>query len=429
MKALFLTLGLLISITSARQAFGFDIFPEFHGLSEHEASELDRTSIIDSEYQSDFITYFRSSDWDSAFHAKSMAYDLSLGSFNHTHFLHHDRLKLHKKLSGSLQFRFTYFKQRDFDVDQSHAILELVQNLTSRFSLSVYGQPSHFKRQNDLGVALLIHLSPTHELRLYNTWIDFTRLEQHNDRSDRFIKGSEPIVFGLTDRWYSGENDIPGQFFETFVRIEPSVRWDIRFDQHEYKYRMTTIGTASRLALKSWPQAYVNTRLQFSKKFEGFTPYSTSSSKSQSSLKRYLVQSAFSLEAPPKTIFGRQAVIEPGIGWFHRSWRDHQNQYLDHRNLVANIWLKLNGPERAPGQYDTLAIGYESTFFSSSGDLAPAADQLKAWAVEHRANLRYSFAFHENASLAIALSGDIDAAIRGSGGLFEGGNGQFRIFF
>ena len=417
-----------ISLLTVSEASAFDIFPEFHTLTETEASALDQTSIIDSEYQSDVITYMRPSPWDAEFHAAPMAYDLTFGSFNNTHFLHYDRLKLRKSLLDTLEFRFTYFKERDFDTDQTHAILELVQKLSPRLSLSAYGQPSHYKRQNDLGIALLVHFSDTHELRIYNTWVDFTRTE-HNDRTDTYVKGSEPIAFGFTDRWYSPKDSTPGQFVETYVRYEPPVRWDFRYDGYEYKYNKLTVGTGSRLVLPWWPEIFLNTRIQYSRKFEAFEPYAVDSPKEPSSLERSLFKSAVSVELPARKIFGRQTVIEPGLGWFHRLWHDRENRSLDHRNLVANVWFKFQGPERVAGLHDEISLGYETTFFSSSGDRALAASELKAWAVEHRANLRYTFTFNNRAALAVTVSGDPDSLVRGSGGLFEGGNGQFRVFF
>lgn len=427
LRSRFLYIVISVSI-AASPALAFDIFPEFHSLTEAEASSLDQTYIIDSEYQSDAITYMRPSHWDAEFHAASMAFDLTFGSFNNTHFLHYDRLKLRKSLLDTLEFRFTYFKERDFDTDQSHAILELVQRLSPRFSLSVYGQPSHFKRQNDLGIALLVHFSETHELRVYNTWVDFTRPE-HNDRTDTFVKGNEPIAIGFTDRWYSPEGSTPGQFFETYLRYESPVRWDFKYDRYEYKYNKFTIGTGSRLSMPWWNDTFLNTRIQYSKKHEGFEPYADDSPKTQSSLERSLFKLALSAEFPAGKFYGRNTVIEPGLGWFHRTWYDDKNESLEHRSFLANIWLKFEGPERRAGQFDEVSLGYETTFFSSAGDPKLAANELKSWAVEHRANLRYTFRFHDRAELAVTVSGDPDAAVRGSGGLFEGGNGQFRVFF
>lgn len=239
---------LTAALLAASEAKAFDIFPEFHSLTEIEASGLDNSAIIDSEYQSDAITYMRPSPWDAEFHAAPMAYDLTFGSFNNTHFLHYDRLKLRKSLLDTLEFRFTYFKERDFDTDQTHAILELVKRLTPAFSVSVYRQPSHFKRENDIGIALLVHLSETHEFRFFNTWVDFTRPE-HNDRTDTFITGNEPIVIGFTDRWYSPKDAAPGQFVETYLRYESPVRRDFKYDRYEYKYEKFTVGTGSRLHL------------------------------------------------------------------------------------------------------------------------------------------------------------------------------------
>ena len=426
-------LSIISTILVTATARAFDTYPEFHMLSEGETTALDQTTIIDSEYQSDVVSYMRPSNWDPEFHASPAAFDLTLGSFNNTHFLHHDRLKIRKALTETLEFRLTYFKQRDFDVDQWQTILELVQRLTPLISFSAYGQPSHFKRENDFGLALLIHPSKTHEFRLYNTWIDFTRPE-HNDRTDRFINGGEPIAIGFTDRWYSADNagspKEPRRFFETFARWEPNVRWDFQFNRYDYRYRMFTAGTASRLAIERWPGTVLNLRLQFSRKFESFEPYSATATKSLSSLERNLAEALVSIELPRLPLWGRATTIEPGLGWFHRSYHDHLGQTLDHRNLMPNVWITFEGFEREADQRDLIALGYEMTFFASEGENSSlAANELKAWSVEHRANLRYTFALKDRAQLSLVATGDVDSAVRGSGGLFEGGNGQFRVFF
>lgn len=132
---------------------------------------------------------------------------------------------------------------------------------------------------------------------------------------------------------------------------------------------------------------------------------------------------------PLGRLWGRQTVVEPGLGWFHRSWLNQESRSLEHRNFLVNVWFKFQAFKRTADQFDELSVGYETTFFSSSGDPSLASRELKAWAVEHRANFRYTFTFTDRAALVTTLSGDLDSAVRGSGGLFEGGNGQFRVFF
>jgi hypothetical protein len=128
-------------------------------------------------------------------------------------------------------------------------------------------------------------------------------------------------------------------------------------------------------------------------------------------------------------ILDGRLTYETGLGWFTRSWRDEDNRTLEHENLMPFIWFRHKGFERLPGLFDELSLGYELTFFRARGDLTLAAEELKTSAVEHRANLRYEFALKDDATLGLLVSADIDSLVRGSGGLFEGGHGWFKVSF
>jgi hypothetical protein len=128
-------------------------------------------------------------------------------------------------------------------------------------------------------------------------------------------------------------------------------------------------------------------------------------------------------------ILDGRLTYETGLGWFTRSWRDEDNRTLEHENLMPFIWFRHKGFERLPGFFDELSLGYELTFFRARGDLTLAAEELKTSAVEHRANLRYEFALKDDATLGLLVSADIDSLVRGSGGLFEGGHGWFKVSF
>jgi hypothetical protein len=432
-------------------AWGFDRFPEFHMLQEDEALSFDRSVLIDSEYQSDVVTYIAPLAWDADFFAQARGFDMSFGSLSNRHFLEQQRLKVDQPLTDSLSFRFTYFQQRDLEIDQRHAVIELVQKLTSTFAVSLYGEPSHYKRENDFGVALLYQPSVDHELRLFHTWVDFTRGE-HNDQPDSFVKGSEPRSFGFVGRCYDclGPGREEGQatngettatkrdrtFLEYFVRRETPVLWHFPLQGTEYAYEFWSAGFSTRWAPQEYAGVFINTRVQYSKKFEAEAPLTGSSTTQRASLVRDVTESMVSAEFPLLGASSSSLRLEPGLAWIHRAWRGDQDQLLDHRNLLPFVWLRANAFRRAGSWPDQVELGYESTFFSSQNSVGSAATALplaaiglKPWSVEHRLNFRYVFALGERASLSITATADVDVAFGNEGGLFEGGQGQFRLVF
>lgn len=414
--------------------YGFDIFPEFHSLSEAEATQFDSTRLIDSEYQSDFVTYMLPLEWDPQFYQERAPFNFSLGSFSNIHFFENSRLKLKQDLSPRLAIKFTYFQQRNLEEDQTHAVLELIQMLTEKISFSIYGEPSLFKRENDLGFAFVLTPSLNHEIRVFHSWIDLTRNE-HNDRSDYFLKGAEPESWGLVGRYggsktgRSEKRDEKWDWLEYFVRWETPTKWRFPDTSSEYGYEGFCSGFSARYINAVDRKVVTNLRAQVSRKFESSQPVSNSSSIALASLDRRKLETYFSFQIKDISMLGTHVEIEPGLGWFHRKWLNNKDDHLEHRNLTPVLWLRFDGPARNHDSRDIIALGYDSTVFSSSGSASLAANELKSWSVEHRVNFRYSFSFSNHSELNLLVSGDVDSVFRGSGGLFEGGQGQFRTFF
>lgn len=434
---------MLVAMTPCR---AFDVFPEFRSLTEAESSRLDDTLLIDSEYQSDVVTYLNPLAWDTDFYRSPSAFDFTLGSLSGQLFLQYSRLKIERRLLTDLLFRFNYFEQRDHDTDQRATILELIKRLNKTFSLSLYGEPSYYKRENDFGVAALVYPSARHEIRIFHTWVDLTRAE-HNDRPDSFVTGNEPRSMGIVGRCtgclgFSREQGQTETGLETttisrhdedwlqyFVRIETPTRWLFPLDSYEYQYEFYSGGISTRLAPPTSHDLFINMRFEVSRKIERFLPNSDTSTVNNSGLERQLIESLVSVELPPFSLFGASAVFEPGLGWFHRRWIAVDGAMLEQRNLLPLAWLKFKGRESSDGRSDQIHLGYEATFFSSEGDERLRASGSRNWVVEHRGNLRYEIPFEDNALVSLALTADLDALFGHGGGFFEGGNGQFRVFF
>jgi len=422
----------------------FDVFPEFHSLSENEVTELDRTDLIDSEYQSDVITFLPPLRWDADLLTSKRALDLTTGSLSGNFFMQWTRARLKHSLFENLEFRFTYFQQRDWDTDQTHAILELVQRISPALALSAYGEPSATKRQTDFGLALLINPSTGHEIRLFHTWVDVTRAS-HNDQPDRFSKGKSPVAWGLVGRCedclgrsfergrtdHSSEGSITlaetdADWLEYHVRIESPTEWSLPQSDLLHTFEHWSTGVKARWFYgQGWA---FNTRLQASRKKEARSPLGGTSSVTHESYDRRIYESLVSVESPNLLWGSIPYKVEPGLGWFERTWQTETVAKLRHNNFTSFVWMKWRGPviEDHPSSID---LGYEVTIFQSDMPEPLRAWGLKRRTTEHRLNFRYMIPFRDSAQLSLALTGDPDAATRGEGGLFEGGNAQFRAFF
>lgn len=477
----------VIALWSFNEAHAFDLFPEFQVLTEDEQSALDDTVAIDSEYQGDVTSYILPLHWESQFFRTQNPYQLAFGSLSNKLFLQHSRLSLQRSLNDSLDFRFTYLLQRDQDIDQSHAYIELIKWLDRRFGVSAYGEPSHFKRENDVGVALLFRpggrglLDPIggHEIRVFHTWVDFTR-NKHNNLPDFFREGRDPKVMGLVGRCFgclgmsrgngvttasseSSVREIPPQaaaiplaesrasspaeqiasdetappavrgistvlktdydYLQYFVRWEQPTTWILPQNNSEYSYEHFAAGVNTRLAPADVRGLFINSRFQVSKKFEGNLPTGTPSTVVSASLDRRIIEALISVELPARQIQGKDIVLEPGVGWFERDWRGDANTHLNHKNLEAFVKAAFDGYRRKEG-FDRIELFYDATMFWGEGDLTLRSTQLKTETTEHRVGLRYSIPFSDQSEVVLMGAADAD-----ENGTFEGGHGMFRTSF
>jgi hypothetical protein len=401
----------------------FDVFPEFHGLSESDLHEIEGARLIDSEYQSDYLTYLTPLKWDRDLFTAKSALDFSLGSLSNTHFMERTRLRAIGPLIDSsqscLEFRFTFLNERDHETDQAHAIFELVKNFTPKFALSLYGEPSYYKRENDLGIALLLMPNHGHEIRWFLTWVDLTR-ELHNDQPDFFTRGHEPFLTGIIGRCH-GCFGGKGDWLEYFFRWQNPTEWQRPLEKYTYKSTSDAFGL-------SFIINDTNLRFQYTRSNEANIPHPDLNRDPQGMDHRRLELLLTHEWRASHVTQAKLRAFEPGFGWFYRDWTSLPGEHLTHRNLMPFIWFHFDGPARATG-HDSMSLGFETTVFSSNAESSLAAKGLKSYSVEHRANFRYQWTLKSDATLGLTASADLDALIRGSGGIFEGGHGWFRTTF
>jgi hypothetical protein len=405
----FLFLGLQGLLGS--QAFAFDILPEYQGINEASLLKFESPVDIDSEYQIITNAYRQPLAWEKFWQEQSRAMDLTFGSLSNKTLYEYSRIKLDAPLLENLQFRFNYFAQRDAEIQQQRQILELVQRLSSSFSVSAYGTPNFYKRDSDMGFAVLVTPSERWEHRLYYTMHDLVRGD-HNDQPDRYTKAPRSVG------WTGGFRD-GATWARLGVRQDLSTVWQRPQEQRIFQYE-------KKLAFVDVQHAHdvrnsFGLRLQWDSTAEAQEP--------DTSANNSVVNQSWRLQRIQARLeWWRGEQDEPlrygaALNHVQRQWRDVSGRQLQHFNESIVAMASVRGARRADG-FDHLQLEYEYLWFSRFGELSLAPSQKNS-PHEQRLKVGYEFNFLRNAKLEFALNFDVDEWRTVP--TFEGGQGRFRI--
>ena len=392
----------------------FDILPEYQGITEGDLTRFDKPTEIDSEYQIIRNGFDLPLGWERRWQLAPRAFDMALGSLSNKYFLSYSRLKLEAKLLESLTFHFTYFAQRDFEVDQTRHILELSQRVTDYLRINLYGDPSHYKRENDMGLALLIQPSERWHHRIYYTMHDIGRAE-HNDLPDHFDKGASPNSMGWTGM-FNGEI----LWLRAGLRYDQPAAWIRPQEQRIFSYNKKLAFVDGIYHLDERHRAGV--RMQWDSIFKGQEPDAAASPVPVESWRYERLQSRVQYEiGHPDDLLN----YETAFTHVHRRWTNHSGQRMEHYNELPSVAVSIRGTLRADG-WDRLRFEYEHGWYSRFGDLSLAPNQ-KAAPTEARLQAAYEWALIKKGKLQLALNFDMDQWTPVP--TFEGGNGKFQIEF
>lgn len=420
---------IFLVFVAPQSSLAFEIDSEYRSIPTDRGFQEIRDSVspnlIDSEYQSDLLTYTDSPftvgyEISSLLEAEGSTerqssgfFDTSAGSLSATQFDFRLRAKFISALTEDLRFLFLRTEHENYEEQSSTSIVELQYRLKDRFWLSAYGSLARMKREDDAGFALTWRdqdAGQTREARLYVSFPDFTRSER-NDAGDRFQ--SNPSVLG----WKSTR--VRSDLFRSIeIRRESPVSW-----------RDATEGLEYEMTLLSYKRVAPNwtLRAQLDRKRAAKQTFDVNGAvASEDGLTRFREQLEWRR---------RVRRLEAGIAWTGRRWEDGQSRKLMHENLmfffdwrpsailaeeVKNLGETTAGPE----------LGIETTRFAKYGDSSLGSATTRDLAWESRLNSRYRWVFEKNGErvgeLSLALTFDID---RAEGGLFEGGHGQFQMSF
>lgn len=408
----------LLLALSSQVALAFELFPEFENLSEQEQTRFEKPEAIGAEYQSDFLTYMLPKDWQYSWLSHPRAAEFSAGSVSPVHFLISNRVKIHHELSKYLEVRFTYYADRTRERDSTHALLEMVAWPSKKIGVGIYAEPSLYKRDNDVGVALLYRPQGTanHEIRLFQTWVDLTR-NKRSDMTDRFNKDKLPYARGLVGRWWRPLAMGPKDYIEYAIRQETLTSWEFPDQNYVYDYSGALVSLTVSRELKS--ERRLDLRAQVDRKFENKTGTVSESWRTD----RALIDSnlKFSGLGP-----GRTYTFTPGLMFAVRQWHSRQAELMQ-RHLLPHFWIHAPAFRTFGGDPDAVGLGYELTWYLQSG--AGSLDPLHSngGATEHRINLSYDLKINPEATFRLLATFDGDSL--GTGDTWEGGAAQLHFVF
>lgn len=385
-------------------AFAFESSPEFQSLTEEEHSLLEAPSELGAEYSSDVLSYLKPWHWEYSWLNSSAAFDTSVGSVSAAHFRTDSRAKFYKSINEVFEFRLTWFDERDRESQGKHAIFEFLSfPLSIPLGLSLYGEPSLYKREDDTGLALLYRPSKTHEIRAFRTFVDVTRIRR-NDQRDRFVEPDVPASYGVVGRarfeQASHENGGEG-FFEYAFRHEPHTRWEFPDSGELYTYDRS-------FASAWWAQAPLEVRAQWDRKRE---------SKSISGSIKARDRTRLFLLLAMRLPIGAQQGFEPGIEWVSRKWKTEQG-VVETQDLIPHVWYQV---------HSRLRLGVLATAHGIERDAATASlvDSKDEDSIEARFNLSYAIFKKEDFEFSLMTTFDLDEF--GTARSWDGGQGNLRM--
>lgn len=408
---LFTLITLLVPIS----AIGFEAFPEFESLTEVEETSFDTPTKISREYTSDLISFTRPLAWESLWLQTDTAFELSLGSLSGDAFLTDNRAKFHKYLSDIWQFRFTYFDQRNYETESIHHIVELIYWPNPSIGFSTYFEFSRYKREDDLGFAILYRPQLNHEIRLFFTFVDFIRTER-NDRTDRFLAHHEPFAYGLVGRFYATTKR---DFFEYAFRYETEAHWFFPEQFYEYHYGKKHFSLAFQKFIDE--NQSISGRLEADQKYEGRFKTDAQSTISPQAFKTDRITTFLQtdlLNQGPNSRWNYTA----GLAYAYRYWLTDNKSAIS-RDVMPFVSWQIPTPNQNP---DFWKFDYMATIAQNAGDESLRANPIRSQTLEQRINITYEIPFKDNAWLSMGLTFDADLS---QGEAFEGGNGRFRASF
>lgn len=397
----------------SQMAMSYDDHLEFESLLEEESKGFNKPK--GAEYQSDVLTYQKPEEWEYQYLKSNIAADFSFGSISGENFSTANRFKAKNKLNDLVEVRFHYFDEKDFEKFSEHIIAEFIFWPWQKYGISLFGEPSFRKAEDDIGLASYYKPNEFSEYKLFITSVDTTRYKR-NDRTDTFDKNFLPYVAGLIHRSYKDD----GSFLQYGIRHETKSQWNFPDQNLMYQYKKSAAHVYLREKIQN--NQYASIRFQWDDKLEIRNPIINNSTPSSESwtTKRYLLLMRYQIDN-----FLNEYTFKPGLMFAHRDWLTSSGN-LYYNDILPHFWFKI--PSKNTSKFISFwDLGLESTLHQFSGTEAINTPGDKNRSIESRFNLAYEFNIEEKASLRLIATADLDRI--GKSDIFQGGCGQFRFKF
>jgi len=399
----------------ATTALAFDISPEYQGITERDHSKFEAPSEINSEYQIIWNAYQAPLSWAQAWERNKREFNFSSGSLSNDYFVQNSQAKFETEWTDNLSFHFVYLNQRDLEVDQSRHIIELRQKITPTIKIAVYGEPSHFKRENDAGGALIYSPRPEQEHRFYYTAHDFTR-NSHNNETDKFKKNREPASVG-----YHSVQAFEKLWARFGFRHDLETQWLRPQEQRVFEYEKSLVYGDFEWRLEN--RRRFELRAQWDDTYEEQTPNTAASTVTLKAwrLQRNWLRAVYAWAADDGSVS-----YEASTTFLHRNWKNEANHELDHYNFLPGFTSYWRATKRGE-KFDRIQVGYEFGFYDKDDPYRLTAATQKNKSLEMRLQTGYEFALKNDATFLFTANFDTDDW--NTVPSFEGGSGHFRSEF
>ncbi len=383
-------------------------FVEYSHWGSEERREVNSPRQIDGEYQSDRLTYEFQNQWHEFWWKESKVFQYAAGSLGPSRFLTRSRLKFEESITEKFKFLLIYHEVADYTQDRSAMVFEFAYRLTSLFEISLYGQPSTLKKEDDVGLAFTTWFSQVSKLRIFFTWVDFS-FNKRTEDSESYNK--KPGTYGFV--WRRSENKDSLDFLEFFFKEDLAM--ELNQASQMYAFRQTQFGLKGRERGGS--------------SFD-FIQYELNM---RNSRERDTLNTDFGIEEWSAQHFDvllqmqNSSNVIPlyGVRYTYSKWQSLQGNVI-HNDILPHLWWQLYNQEKGALNH-SIFLGYEMTWHRGRGKTRLRSQLDRNARREHRINFKYSLMARAKTRLNVLLTFDGDQF--GTGETWEGGAIQFSQLF
>ncbi len=382
-------------------------FPEYGHYSRSEQNEILRPRLLDSEYQSDKLTFMNPISFYGDWLSQDQVFQYSAGSLGPSRFLSQGRFKFKKEIADHMYFQLSYFENGNFEENRQNLVFEFSYDILSWFNLSIYGQPATLKKDDTVGLATTINFDQS-SLRLFYTWVHLTHNKRSEDQ-DEYLKS--PASYGLVWRFLKEDHS----FTEFFIRHDQKLEQFFTQNSRLYGFENTVLGLTQRKLL-SQRGHHLQWQLDLREAFESDNTFT------DNGIERWDLKSlSLLVQYENKDLL---------IDWFgikkvYNHWSSVSGDVIQN-DILPHAWMTVIQSPKESWASD-FKLGYEMTWHRGRGDPLLRGGRDPEEEFEHRANLRYDLRFSKTSNLYILLTFDIDRF--GTGETWEGGGMQFTSYF